>query len=400
MKDMQPFAPGVAPVPPASRDRRRCLDLRGRIVLTNEGADFFTPRVETLHRYDAPDGEARYGFRLRTIDVPWLKRLLRARFVEKADFPVREVAAVKSGITDLSRLVVFSLLHGRFSAAALARSVETDVIRRWNRQHPHRALDARSAVSPPELRSAVAARTAAVEGLKRELSDPILRSLGSETRRSAEDVGRLSFFVGDLVGNLDPLVFFALLASGPGRRDALLAELRREISSCLSKVDLADYLALMVLELMGAAERATLVGQLGPGHSPQQVRTLLEDPLRRKAMISALPNGLSASMSWSLSRRWSHDRWQHRLRLGLHDGNSSYEDGRRLFEERGTLEVSDRSLQEFYEQGSGPYGDDGLGWYYFSFLADACGEMKIPFDASVRERRGRGTAAVSLSFSF
>jgi len=68
---------------------------------------------------------------------------------------------------------------------------------------------------------------------------------------------------------------------------------------------------------------------------------------------------------------------------------TTFEDTKRLFEERGRLSVGDRSLQEFYEQGTGPYGDDGLGWYYLSFIGEACQDMGVTFAATVRDNRER-----------
>ncbi|MFA6508257.1 MAG: hypothetical protein WCT14_19295 [Treponemataceae bacterium] len=383
-----------------SRERKRCLDLRGRIVLSPIGTQFFIPRVANLHRFDGGDGEARYGFRLKSIDVPWLRRLLLSNFIDKAEFPVRSVAGVKNEITDLSRLVVFSLLYGRFNSSVLARVIDTDVIRRWNRQHPHRALDVRNAVSPPELRAAMEMRKEAVEHVKREIIDPLRQNLTNDMRRNPEDRKRLSHFIVDLVKSMDPLVFFVLLAETSEKRRRLIHEIGMEIEACLDKTDLADYLVLMVLELMSAAERVTLIDLIGPGHTSGEIRSILENTQTREEMLAKLPHGLSASMAWSLSRRWSLDRWRYRLRLGLHDGTSSFEDGKRLFEERANLVVRDRSLKEFYEQGTGPYGDDGLGWYYLSFLADACSNMGIQFEASVREKANKGTAAVNLSFVF
>ncbi len=384
----------------APRERKRCLDLRGRVVLSGDGARFFLPRVPTLHRFDSGDGEPRFGFRLRSVDVPWLKKLLLAGFVDKAEFPVRETAAVKNEITDLSRLVVFSMLYGRFGSAALERAVETDVIHKWNRQHPQRALDARNVSAGPELRSALMARRDLIEVLKAEIGDPVIRELAGDPRKSPEDASRLSLFARELLDFLDPTVYFALLGSSSDARRALSRDIGRELRSCLDKSDLADYLVLMVLELMGAAERTTLVELIGPGVPPDQIRQRLERPDERAALLARLPNGLSASMVWSLGRRWSLGRWRYRLRLGLYDGSTSYEDTVRLFEERGRIAQVDRSLQDFYEQGDGPYGDDGLGWYYLSFLGEACKSMGVNFEASVRQRKGGKTASVNLVFVF
>jgi hypothetical protein len=151
---------------------------------------------------------------------------------------------------------------------------------------------------------------------------------------------------------------------------------------------------------MGAAERTTLIEMLGPELGQKELRALLENPEKRRELLSQLPNGMAASMVWSLARRWTLGRWRYRLRLTLHDGSSSFEDTKRLFDERGRLPIGDRSLKEFYEQGTGPYGDDGLGWYYLSFLADACRNIGVQFDASVREKSDKGTAAVHLIFVF
>jgi hypothetical protein len=382
------------------RERPRCLDLRARVVLGETGVRFFGTRSTTLHRFEGPDGQARYGFRLRTVDVPWLRRLLLSGFVDKAEFPVRDVGSVKDDVADLARLVVFSMLYGRFRSSVTARAVDSDVIRRWNRTHPHLAMDAQNAVSPAELRGALESRAEAIQELKREIAVPVMRTISIDEKRSAEDKKRLARFAQDLLNNLDPLVYFVLLGSPAEARLAIEGDVGKELLSALDKVDLADYLALMVLELMSAAERSTLIDLVGSGVPPSELRAQLEDPAKRRELLARLPNGLASAMVWSIARRWSLGRWRYRLRLGLYDGSSSYEDSLRLFEERGRLSVSDKSLKEFYEAGTGPYGDDGLGWYYLSFLGEACENMGVGFEASVRERTGSGTAAVNLVFVF
>jgi hypothetical protein len=381
-------------------DRKRCLDMRGRVVLNDDGSKFFKSRSAPLSIFESPEGDPRYGFRLKSVDVPWLKRLLLSGFVDKAEFPVRDISSVKNELGDLSRLVVFSMLFGCFRSSIIARVVDTDVIRRWNRMHPHQSLDAKNAVSPAELKVALASRAESIEELKQEILQPVLRSITTSQKRSPEDIRRINYFVRDLLNNLDPLVYFVLLGSAPEARRALQIDIGRQLLSSVAKIDLADYLTLMVLELMSAAERTTLIELLGSDVPPSQVRAQLENPEKRMALLSRLPNGLASAMVWSLARRWSLGRWRYRLRLGLFDGSSSYEDSRRLFEERGRLSVSDRSLKEFYEQGTGPYGDDGMGWYYLSFMAEACQKMNINFEASVRERPGHGTTAVNLVFIF
>lgn len=391
----------VVPVPGTEEpEKKKCLDLRARIVLDVAGAQFFQKRQARLQCFEGAEGEPRFGFRLRTIDVPWLKRLLHSGFVDKAEFPVREIAGVKTALNDLSRLVVYSMIYGRFKSAVIARAVDTEVIRRWNRMHPNKSLDAHNAVSPQELRQAMAARAEAIDGIKREILAPVQRSLAVGQKRSPEDQRKLAAFAWDLLGSLDPLVFFVLLGSDGEARKKIISDIAREVLSSIEKSDLADYLTLMVLELMSAAERTTLLGIIGPDIPPSEIRSQLENPVKRRELLAKLPNGLASAMVWSLARRWSLGRWRYRLRVSLHDGSSSFEDSKRLFEERGRLSLGDRSLKEFYDHGSGPYGDDGMGWYYLSFLAEACEKMGINFEASVRERPGSGTAAVNLVFVF
>ena len=393
----------VAAVPVSVTDepaRKKCLDLRARIVLDETGVSFFQKRQVRMQCFEGAEGEPRYGFRLRRVDVPWLKRLLHSGFVDKAEFPVREIAGVKTALNDLSRLVVYSMIYGRFKSAVIARAVNSEVIRRWNRMHPNKSLDAHNAVSPPELRHAMAAREAAIEDLKKEIMAPVQRTLAIGQKRSPEDQHKLAVFARDLLNSLDPLVYFVLLGSDVDARRTIIADIAREVTSSLEKADLADYLTLMVLELMSAAERTTLLGLLGPGIPPSEIRSQLENPVKRRELLAHLPNGLASAMVWSLARRWSLGRWRYRLRVSLHDGSSSFEDSKRLFEERGRLSLGDRSLKEFYDHGSGPYGDDGMGWYYLSFLGEACEKMGVNFEASVRERPGSGTAAVNLVFVF
>ncbi len=381
-------------------ERPSKLNLRARIVLDDSGVNFFRSRQARMQCFEGAEGEARYGFRLRTIDVPWLKRLLHSGFVDKAEFPVREIAGVKSALSDLSRLIVYSMLFSRFKSAVIARAVNSDVIRRWNRVHPKQSLDAHNAVSPPELRKAMLARAENIEELKREIMASVQRSIAIGQKRSSEDQKKCVAFAWDLLSSLDPLTFFVLLGSDLESRKKIMGDIAREVLATIEKADLAEYLNLMVLELMTAAERTTLIDLLATEHSPSEIRSQLENANKRRELIATLPNGLASAMVWSLNRRWSTGRWRYRLRVSLHDGSSSFEDSKRLFEERGRLALGDRSLKEFYDQGTGPYGDDGMGWYYLSFLAEACEKMNISFEASVRERSESGKTSVNLIFIF
>ncbi|MCX7949852.1 MAG: hypothetical protein N2509_07030 [Treponemataceae bacterium] len=389
------------PASTTNSERPRCIDLRSRIVLTPEGAAFFQKRVGAgLHVFETPDGDKRYGFKLKALDIPWLKRLLLAGFVDKAEFPVRDLTSVKNEIGDLARLVVFSLQYGFFNAAVIQRAVNSSVIHKWNRSHPHQALDAQNAVSPVELKNALKSRTEAVAQIKKEIQEPVLKNLSLDSRRTPDEKRRLALFVQDLLETVDPLIYFVLLCSTPEERQVIERDVKRLLDVCLERVDLADYLSLMVLELMGAAERSTLISLLGPDVKPSEIRATLERPEKRQELLARLPNGLASIMVWSLSKRWAVDRWRFRLRLSLYDGSNSFEDTKRMFEERGRLSLGERSLQEVYEHGTGPYGDDGLGWYYLSFIGEACEHMGVQFEASVKQQQGKGTSSVNLVLVF
>ena len=377
-------------------EKPRCIDLRSKIVLTQGGTTFFKNRATGLHAFETPDGDTRYGFKLKMVDVPWLKRLLLAGFVEKAEFPVTDLGAVKNEIGDLARLVIYSMLYGYFNSSIIDRAVRTEVISKWNRSHPHQALDAQNAVSPVELKNALKSRTEAVESIKNEIAKPLVRGLTVDQRRTDEERIRYGYFIRELLDTVDPLIYFVLLSSTPVERQSILQDITKTIHTVLDRVDLADYLSLMVLELMSAAERSTLIELLGPETKPSAVRSILENPEKRRELLTRLPHGLASVMVWSLSKRWTMGRWRHRLKLSLYDGSTSFEDTKRMFDERGRLSLGEKSLQELYEHGTGPYGDDGLGWYYLSFIAEACERMGVHFEAAVKERQGKGTAAVNL----
>jgi len=380
------------------RERKRCLDLRSKILLTEEGSRFYLDRKLGLHEFNVEDGKTHFGFKVKSLDIPWLRRLLLANFVERAEFPVRDLGSVKNEIGDIARLVVFSLLYGDFRSSVYVRTLDSEIIRRWNRLHPHNAVDTKKSLFPGELRNTLSSKGDAIKAIKKEIFLPIYRTISVDARKTPEDHRRLYHFVNELLNYLDPLTYFILLGSPVEERQILEKFISEKIYSAIERVDLADYLALMVLELMGAAERSTLIELLGNDVRPSEIRLRLENPETRRTLLSSLPTGLSSAMVWNLSRRWSPlGHWRYRLRLSLYDGSSDFEDTKRLFEERGRLSVEDRNLQEFYEQGTGPYGDDGLGWYYLSFIGEACQEMGVSFVATVREQPGKGTAAVHLT---
>lgn len=388
--------------PEVQRTRPQVLDFPSKIALTSAGATFFASRRRALHRYESADGSVRYGFRFPRTDLRLLKRLIWSGFLDKAEFRVSDVGSQKDGLSDLSRLLVFSMLRLRLERLGATVARGSSLVARWNRANPQRPLT--EALAGGRLAAALQKSKAAVDAARREILDPVRARIRADPVLEERERDRLGYFAEEAVSALQPLTWFVLAGTGGAERRPLLSKVSQALSSAVEAADLADYSSLMTVELLSAEERNSLVRRLGAGVGKAAALTLLDHPDKRRAVFEDSGGGRGSVFVAAIKRSSDPEEGRDRLRLSFYDDAADFDYSIRLLEDFSSPALirggGGRRLSELLSSREGAFAEDGLCYYYLSLLEDACMRRSVHFDAALRESDKDGSVVTTLRYSF
>ncbi|MCL1817369.1 MAG: hypothetical protein FWG35_00470, partial [Spirochaetaceae bacterium] len=77
----------------------KIIRVPARIVLNEAGEQFFRKHAMAMYRFE-DSGGARFGFTMKSLDLPWLKKMLLKGFVEKIEIQVFAIAKSNEVLSD------------------------------------------------------------------------------------------------------------------------------------------------------------------------------------------------------------------------------------------------------------------------------------------------------------
>lgn len=380
--------------------RRSSIPVAARVVLTPEGESFYMNRSRGLHRFESVDGSSRYGFRLPALTMPWLKKLLSAGFVEKIEIQASDIVSIKDGLSDFMRLVAYHMARLDAGDSLVRRVYDSELIRRWNRSNPKRAIGPGVRLQEGIIRSALSRSPAAVAVVRRRLFELTEERIRCDDSVRPEDRSRRLLFGEELVSALDPIVLFVLAGSLGEERGKLMEDLSGILVNACARIEYADMLALMGVELAGAAERSALVRALRNTLKPEEIRQTLAGADARSALLER-GDYRGITVAASLDRPKVREGSRLRFRFSFYDDGPGAEELRKLMEDVGERMAKRRGLKALstaLEDGSGIYGDDGLSCCYLGFLQECCDARNIHFESRIAKPNADEMVVTTLAF--
>jgi hypothetical protein len=391
------------------REQKRQRDLffriPSRIILNERGTSFFIAHGKPLHCFETADGERRFGFHLETTGFSWLKKLILNNYLKKMEIQVRDISAFRMQLEDTIKLVFFSMFRHRINASILNAVYDSRMVRTWNRANPKKSIGHGMKMAESSFREMINARTpGGLEEFKDELCDKIIKNLPASFAEQREDSRELNNFIGELVFRINPLVFFVLAGSERGESLGLIQNISREINEFVRRFDIVNLAALLVIELVSAAERSALVRML---ENTGNITRLLENPDKRKSIIKE-KRFRGSTVVVSVPGEIPQENRRIRFRISVHNDGADAEAERRLMEdftERSFTFKDGKDLEEFFKtprsrRESDIYEDNGLCFYHLNTLQDQCRKNKILLDTAVKNSHSGKSVVTTLWFGF
>ena len=163
------------------------LNLPLKVILTEEGASHFISHKIKLLRFRLADNIEEYGVSLNPFSPQSLQNMILVNYISKIEISMSEFVSLRQEVMDLSKVVVYSVLYKQFDRQVFADLIQTDCVRKHNRANPSQLIDERTKMSENQLRAQLSQRQPIVNLAKKEILDPIWKSVMENKDYSLEE---------------------------------------------------------------------------------------------------------------------------------------------------------------------------------------------------------------------
>jgi hypothetical protein len=374
-----------------------------RISLTEEGINFFMRNKKKINRFRLADGSESYGIHLKSFSLPSLQQMMHLNYITRFEIAETEFMARRQEILDFSKLIVYGMLYRTFDGVIFSSLIKSDLIRQWNRNNPVNPIDGKTRINDSFLETVLSRNAALIQEVKSEILKPISQSINDNQALLPEEKNIQLLSTERYLQKLRPLIWFILSRY----RDStdyprLLEQIRRSLTEFLEKSNLAEYLSLMILELLSNAENTNLQAyarkSTESGADPEKV--LYDIGLRTSLIREMKRAGEKIFLDWRIRGMNSNNGTGERLEVTLYNRDSEYRDLREKINNKKGLDMREKSLTDFYRQAPSSVPNTELGLYYLSYLSQECSKVGVRFESNVHQTSSRDLTIITLQLQF
>ena len=376
------------------------IELETKAILANDGVGFFVNRGYKLKKVLTADGGIQFGVKLTRITPNSLQHMIRIGYFSSLETSHVEFTTVRSDLMDLSKLAIFGFLYRRFDKEIFDLLIDSPLVKVWNRLNPGRVIDERTKVSDSNLKSILMKNSDLLKSIRKSITAPVVKTIMFNNSLLADEKNVMIFLSDRFLDNVRSFVWFILMEFSPDKKyEALIGKIRERLELYIRRSAIADYLTLLLIELMISAETLNMQNFAKRNKILGiSAREILHNPAKRKTLLEAMK---TASTNLVIGWRFGNPRTisirsDDKLQLVIYGSKADYDDFKEKFSE-GMESQSSVSLQEFYHSTS--VGNPELGLQYQGYLREACSEVGLHFTSRVGMGRG-GVPSITLTVRF
>jgi hypothetical protein len=235
-----------------------------------------------------------------------------------------------------------------------------------------------------------------------DIQNGLLAEIRADASLSPEEKEVLGFLSDRYVVSMRNVLWCVLARSrGDPEYHQLVSQLCSMLRRYLDKSKIAEYLALMVTELLTYVESLHLrevARRLAPAGRPGG------DVLRDQSLRSTVLRHLQEQqdylhLTYFVGSREASIGTDDRLRILVYNRASEYRKMKAQIESKAAL-LGDKSLVEFYQRAPQGGPDTDLGLYYLSFLHGECARCQVRLESRVSEVPESDLTVINLNLQF
>ena len=386
-----------------SAEKKFSLNLPLKVILTEEGASHFISHKIKLLRFRLADNIEEYGISLNPFSPQSLQNMILVNYISKIEISMSEFVSVRQEVMDLSKVVVYSLLYKQFDRQLFADFIQTDAVQKHNRKNPTQLIDERTKMSENQLRQILASQKATVQLAKKEILDPVWKSLMENKDYSLEEKNIYLLITEKFLNRLSLMNWYIITKfyRTEGFSQINIA-IRHLLQVYMEKSRVAEYISILVMELALNSENTNMRKEAKRMFAGiEDVDALIYDPEQREKIVAELKrNHEQVFISWKLGGGSSAIGKQGRLQITLYNKDDEFQEVKENIESKASADTNKKSLIDFYRELPEGQESTDLGLYYLSYLDDACKKVNVKFESIVNQFSSSDLTVINLIFNF
>ena len=314
-----------------------------------------------------------------------------------------EFVSVRQEVMDLSKVVVYSLLYKQFDRQLFADFIQTDAVQKHNRKNPTQLIDERTKMSENQLRQILASQKATVQLAKKEILDPVWKSLMENKDYSLEEKNIYLLMTEKFLNRLSLMNWYIITKfyRTEGFSQINIA-IRHLLQVYMEKSRVAEYISILVMELALNSDNTNMRKEAKRMFAGiEDVDALIYDPEQREKIVAELKrNHEQVFISWKLGGGSSAIGKQGRLQITLYNKDDEFQEVKENIESKASADTNKKSLIDFYRELPEGQESTDLGLYYLSYLDDACKKVNVKFESIVNQFSSSDLTVINLIFNF
>ena len=190
--------------------------------------------------------------------------MLRIGYLSKLEVSRPEFTTSRSDLMDLSKLVVFGFLYKQFDTLIFDTLINSSMIKEWNRANPGNIIDAQTRINDTFLADVLDKNASQVQSIRKAITGPLLERIAGDKNLQADEKNVMIFLADRYLDNTRPFVWFILSRfSSYDEHKELIQSVRKNLELYLRRSRIADYLALLLMEMAISAETLNMIAFAG-----------------------------------------------------------------------------------------------------------------------------------------
>jgi len=387
----------------AAGEKKTILSLPLKIILTEEGSNFFIRQNKKLLKFKLADNVEEYGISLEQFTPSTVQRLLLIDYISKIEISKPEFVTSRQETMDLSKLVVYSVLYRQYDAYIFNQILSSDVIKKWNRLNAANIIDEKTHINENFLRTVLKKNEKIIFEAKQEILSPLYTFINKNTSLLPEEKNIQLLLSEKFMNNLRPFTWFIITKFRDADGfDSILRTIRSSLTEYMDKAKIAEYISLMLMELVVGAENTNLRKEVKNMYKGTvDPNTVMYDPNIRKKVIAELERKHElVYLAWKLGGGNTSIGTQGKLQITLFNKEDQSETFRDSINDKKNADLKKKSLIDFYKEIPEGEEDTNLGMYYLSYLSEACDKVNVKFESMANQFRDSDLTVITLSFIF
>lgn len=365
------------------------IDLRTKFTLSDKGIGFFSKRGLPYQNLVREDGAKIQGFIANRYKASDIQREIVRQHISHIDVSDGELIYKRQEILESTRQFIYGILYKKFKPSLESILNQSRLAQAIRKKNQLRNPDVFLRFNPETVNQFAISQAQAIRSLKQAiLFEPfaIIENDNKLDKSEKENEKQIARHLLDLVDNNTWFLFNYLDKSSD--KTLIYRKVSHTLSDFVRKARIADYLALVLMELVQNAERAHLehlsfrIPLFRKTHMNFD-RHLRKIDVRKKLREVAhfYQDFIHLQYHFRQISDELHQNNSHLLVIKLANSGILSEKGQKAIQKKLKAEVS-HSITELFEEQSSDLGS-GLGLYYLSYLQNACKEEAMKFSSQM-----------------